>query len=70
MSTWNERVRPHTGRTRLAAAMHCKAYWNESGEDVYELSYRARVWDSNAGQARQLGRTPRIFLCVTLCPLC
>lgn len=29
------------GRTRLAAANILKAYWDKSGEDVYEVSYRA-----------------------------
>jgi hypothetical protein len=36
------------GRTRLAAANTLKTRWDKGGEDVYEVSYRARTADGNA----------------------
>ena len=42
-------VRMNTGgRTLLAPRQILKGLWDESGEDVYQVSYRARAADSNA----------------------
>jgi hypothetical protein len=46
------------GRTRLAAANTLKANWNESGEDVYGISYRANATNGNAVKARGNPRYP------------
>jgi hypothetical protein len=37
-----------TGVAHALPRQYFKAYWNESGEDVYEVSYRARAANGNA----------------------
>ena len=44
-------------------ALH-KNYWDDSGEDVYKLYYRADKWNSNAsgrGSARPFSWTSRLL---------
>lgn len=52
--TVSARVPLPPGRTRLAAAK-LKNLWDESGEDVYAVSYRAGAGDGNAAKRGMLG---------------